>query len=187
MNEEKPIKNKEDTFHQKFCNIQQGLKSPKGNINEFGKYKYRSCEDILQAVKPLLQEQECVLLLTDEIIQVGTRFYVKSIATLRHENVAIRVSAYARESEEKRGMDASQITGAASSYARKYALNGLFCIDDTKDADTMNHQSEEAQDTGAKYSCTECGVDVDAKVYKYSTERIGKALCFSCQKKQKTE
>ena len=120
----------------KLINIQHDLKAPKGNYNSFGKYKYRSCEDILEAVKPLLAREECTLTITDDIIQVGDRFYIKATARITDGTEAVEVSALARESDEKKGMDSSQVTGTASSYARKYALNGLFLIDDTKDADT---------------------------------------------------
>ena len=123
--------------------IQQGLKAPKGQYNSFGKYNYRSCEDILEAVKPLLEEQACVLTITDTIEHVEGRFYVKATATIfNSESKSVSVSAYAREQENKTGMDQAQLTGATSSYARKYALNGLFCIDDTKDADTMDNTNE---------------------------------------------
>jgi ribosomal protein L9 len=118
--------------------VQRELKAPKGQTNSFGGYKYRSCEDIVEAVKPLLNEQGLILTMSDDIVQVGDRIYVK--ATCRVIDVAngdnIETSALARESAQKKGMDDSQITGTASSYARKYALNGLFAIDDTKDADT---------------------------------------------------
>lgn len=117
--------------------IQSELKAPKGQYNSFGKYKYRSCEDILEAVKPLCVKYGVILTLSDEIVQVGERYYIKATANLSKEGCTdISVTAYARESLDKKGMDDSQITGTASSYARKYALNGLFCIDDTKDADT---------------------------------------------------
>lgn len=117
--------------------IQSELKAPKGQYNSFGKYKYRSCEDILEAVKPLCVKYGVILTLSDEMVQVGERYYIKATARLRKEGGSdILVTAYAREALEKKGMDDSQITGTASSYARKYALNGLFCIDDTKDADT---------------------------------------------------
>lgn len=123
--------------------IQQELKAPKGQYNSFGKYKYRSCEDILEAVKPLLAEQACTLVISDEIMLIGERFYVKATATLTNsEGVRVVATAFAREQESKSGMDSSQLTGATSSYARKYALNGLFCIDDTKDADTMDNTHE---------------------------------------------
>ena len=118
--------------------IQQELKAPKGQYNNFGKYNYRSCEDILEAVKPLLKEHKATLVLNDTIEVIGDRYYVKATATFKPggDGEPIAVSAFAREPEEKRGMDDSQVTGTASSYARKYALNGLFLIDDTKDADT---------------------------------------------------
>lgn len=119
--------------------IQQQLKAPKGQYNTFGKYKYRSCEDILESVKPILAAADCTLTLSDEIICLGERFYIKATATLTNSSgEAVSTTAFAREEETKKGMDASQITGTASSYARKYALNGLFCIDDTKDADALN-------------------------------------------------
>lgn len=114
--------------------IQKKLKAPKSNYNSFGKYNYRSCEDILEAVKPLLGDN--TLILSDEVVQIGDRIYVKATAVFRDGATETRVSAFAREAESKKGMDESQVTGTASSYARKYALNGLFLIDDTKDADT---------------------------------------------------
>lgn len=120
--------------------IQAELKAPKGQMNKFGGYKYRSCEDILEAVKPLLQKHNAALTLTDDIIQIGGDVFVKATATFYAESSApVAVSAFARHPREKKGMDDSQITGAASSYARKYALNGLFCIDDTRDADTNEY------------------------------------------------
>ena len=128
--------------------IQRDLKAPKGQYNSFGKYKYRSCEDILEAVKPLLNENGCFLTLSDDVVAIGDRIYVKAIATLTNsEGVQISVSALAREEDQKKGMDGSQITGTASSYARKYALNGLFCIDDTKDADTDAYKQQQQQPT----------------------------------------
>jgi len=120
----------------KLNGIQKALKAPKGQHNSFGNYDYRSCEDILEAVKPLLGE--AVLTLNDEIVMIGNRFYVKATATLSAQGTSLSVTAYAREAEEKKGMDVAQITGAASSYARKYALNGLFLIDDTRDDDATN-------------------------------------------------
>lgn len=120
--------------------IQAELKAPKGQTNKFGGYKYRSCEDILEAVKPLLRKHNAALTLTDDIIQIGGDVFVKATATFYAESSApVAVSAFARHPKEKKGMDDSQITGAASSYARKYALNGLFCIDDTRDADTNEY------------------------------------------------
>lgn len=116
--------------------IQNELKAPKNRFNKFGNYKYRSCEDILEAVKPLLKKYDATLTIRDEIIEVGGRIYVKAIVIFTANDIRSEVTAFARESESKKGMDDSQITGTASSYARKYALNGLFLIDDTKDADT---------------------------------------------------
>lgn len=128
--------------------IQSELKAPKGQRNTFGKYNYRSCEDILEAVKPLLTERGLVLLITDDIVQIGERYYVRATATIYDsEGSFISNSALAREEAVKKGMDASQITGATSSYARKYALNGLFAIDDTKDADATNRGQDEPRTT----------------------------------------
>lgn len=121
-------------LHKKLWTIQQTLNAPKNQRNNFGGYNYRSAEDILEAVKPLLQN--ITLTVSDEIVLIGNRYYVKATATLSDGEDEIAVNAYAREEESKKGMDASQLTGATSSYARKYALNGLFCIDDAKDPDT---------------------------------------------------
>ena len=120
--------------------IQCELKAPKNQKNTFGNYKYRSCEDILEAAKPLLAKRNLAVTISDTIVEVGGRIYVKATATVRDfEGNTISVEAYAREPEVKKGMDESQITGATSSYARKYALNGLFAIDDTKDADSYEN------------------------------------------------
>ena len=132
----------EKTLNDALLDIQARLKAPKGQTNNFGHYKYRSAEDILEAVKPLLKENGCCLTISDDIVMVGDRIYVKATITLSRNGESIHTTAFARESESKSGMDASQITGAASSYARKYALNGLFCIDDTKDADALNVNKE---------------------------------------------
>jgi hypothetical protein len=122
------------------ADIQGRLKAPKGQENKFGKYKYRSCEDIVEAVKPLLNEHDCYLLLGDEMVMLGDRYYVKATAAVVHaKGIIATTDGYARECQDRKGMDESQITGATSSYARKYALNGLFAIDDTKDADTMDN------------------------------------------------
>lgn len=132
---------------EKLLYIQQNLKTPKSQHNTFGDYNYRSCEDIQEAVKPLLKEIKAVLLLTDDIKQVGDRFYIMATATLKdvESDEVITNNAYAREPESKPKMDAAQITGSCSSYARKYALNGLFCIDDAKDPDTMNNNGQSRQ------------------------------------------
>lgn len=132
----------------KLMNIQQELKAPKEQYNDFGKYAYRSCEDILEAVKPLLKKEKVVLTISDELQYIGNRYYIKATATLIdiESEAIISNSAYAREEETKKGMDGSQITGASSSYARKYALNGLFGIDDNKDSDTTNIQNKEEKE-----------------------------------------
>lgn len=135
-------------IYEKLMNVQASLKAPKGQYNSFGKYKYRSCEDIVESVKPLLKQYGLMLCMTDEVIQVGERFYIKATATvfdIADGNVVV-VSALAREEETKKGMDGSQVTGASSSYARKYALNGLFAIDDTKDSDSTNTHGQDAPD-----------------------------------------
>ena len=126
---------KTNNLQKKLYKIQQQLKAPKNQNNDFGGYAYRSCEDILEAIKPLLNG--CVLMIDDQIQETNGRIYVKATVTISHENKSYSVSAFAREPENRKGMDEAQITGATSSYARKYALNGLFCIDDTKDQDTM--------------------------------------------------
>lgn len=129
--------------------IQSELKAPKSQFNKFGGYKYRKAEDILEAVKPLLNKQKCTLTITDDIVMVGNRIYVKATATIKNEKGEFETTnGWAREEETKKGMDGSQITGASSSYARKYALNGLFAIDDNADSDTTNdgqHQAAQQQ------------------------------------------
>jgi hypothetical protein len=124
--------------------IQAELKAPKNQTNAFGKYKYRSAEDIIEAVKPILNKYGTALIVSDEVVQVGDRIYIKATATLLDAtDDHISVNGWAREEEVKKGMDAAQITGSASSYARKYALNGLFAIDDTKDSDATNEHKDE--------------------------------------------
>lgn len=129
--------------------IQSELKAPKSQFNKFGGYKYRKAEDILEAVKPLLAKQKCTLIITDDVVLIGNRIYVKATATIKNEKGECETTnGWAREEESKKGMDGSQITGASSSYARKYALNGLFAIDDNADSDTTNDgQHQEAQQT----------------------------------------
>ena len=131
-------------IYEKLLNIQSELKAPKNQTNNFGRYNYRSCEDILEAVKPILKKEKCVVIVNDEIEQVDNRFYVKATVSLVdvESGEIIASSAYAREEENKKGMDSSQVTGASSSYARKYALNGLFAIDDTRDSDVTNSGEE---------------------------------------------
>ena len=129
---------------EKLARIIKSLKAPKSQYNNFGKYHYRNCEDILEAVKPLLDG--AILTITDDIVQIGDRFYVRATATFRDGDFVQSVCGWAREELDKKGMDASQITGSTSSYARKYALNGLFCIDDTKDADSQNNTGKPAKE-----------------------------------------
>lgn len=166
------------TFQQKVVAIQSKLKAPKGQYNSFGKYNYRSCEDILEGVKPLLSEQGLILTIEDSIEMIGDRYYVKATATLSDGTNSINTSAYARESLDKKGMDSSQVTGATSSYARKYALNGLLCIDDTKDADTMNNAKQDTQETvynwnTLKARATQGGIsETDLKHYLKETLKV---------------
>lgn len=133
-------------IYEKLLTVQNTLKAPKSQYNAFGKYNYRNCEDILEAVKPICKEVKALVYLSDEIVVIGERYYVKATAIFIdvESDKYIEVTAYAREEETKKGMDGSQVTGASSSYARKYALNGLFDIDDTKDSDATNtHDKEE--------------------------------------------
>ena len=185
------------TIINKLLAIQQALKAPKDQFNDFGKYSYRSAESILEAVKPLLREQDCCLVLNDEMEQVGERIYVKATATIvdsGNKDSFISVSAFAREEESKKGMDASQVTGAASSYARKYALNGLLCIDDNKDSDFTNTQTKEqkkAPETPVKAAnsflpkCADCGAEIPDNVHDYSVKKFGRPLCRKCQQAEK--
>lgn len=164
---------------QRVGDIQHKLKAPKGQYNSFGKYNYRSCEDILEGVKPLLKEHDLALLIDDEIVQIGERYYVKATAKITDGREIVSATAYAREPDTKKGMDESQITGATSSYARKYALNALLCIDDTKDADTMDNSKKPAQQTQEtvynwqtlKARATQGGISEDDLVH-YVTETL---------------
>jgi len=160
--------------YEALMNIQSELKAPKNQRNNFGGYNYRSCEDIMEAVKPLLLKNNVVLTVCDDMSIIGNRVYVKAIATLSDGEDMISNSAFAREAETKKGMDDSQITGATSSYARKYALNGLFCIDDTKDADATNTHgkddktpAQKAQET--KQANKTAFEERFAKMYAYMT------------------
>ena len=204
------------SIHEKLGKIQVNLKAPKNQFNSFGRYAYRSCEDILEAVKPLLSDTGCTLTITDDVIAVAERIYVKATCKLTEIKTGetVEVSACAREAEDKRGMDAAQVTGSTSSYARKYALNGLFSIDDTKDADATNDHgkgkaqavAEKAQAVGIgeqvkEYKCCDCGKDFQAftdkngkqwsagQVYHMSESNNtdGKARCSACMKKAGTK
>lgn len=153
--------------------IQLLLKSPKGQYNSFGKYHYRSCEDILNAVKAVMPNGASVVC-TDHVVLIGDRVYVKAVAKLQYGTDSIETAAYAREPAQKKGMDESQITGATSSYARKYALNGLFAIDDTKDADTQDNRSSSQSQSHAP----EVNEEVDPADYimtigKFKGKRLG--------------
>lgn len=180
----------------KLMMIQQELKAPKGQYNSFAKYNYRSCEDILEAVKPLCIKNNATLLLNDAVQEVSGRFYVVATATLidTESGDSVSANAYAREPQDKKGMDDSQITGMASSYARKYALNGLFCIDDTKDADTDEVKRQEQKPVKkGMVICESCGIPIKGvtcqgvryspdDIADRSLDRYGKRLCWGCMK-----
>ena len=149
-------------IYEKLLSVQTKLKAPKGRRNSFGKYNYRSCEDILEAVKPLLEEVKASLIISDRIVNLEDRVYIEANASFidaekPESSARITITAYAREPLEKKGMDEPQITGTASSYARKYALNGLFLIDDVKDPDTDEYRNE--TDAKAKASAKKKGAD----------------------------
>lgn len=152
-------------IYNKLSEIQKNLIAPKGQRNDFGKYNYRSCEDIVKALKPLLDENNCVCYMTNEMEQIGDRIYVKAIVKLvdLDSGESIVTTAHAREEQDKKGMDGSQITGASSSYARKYALSGLFMIDNEKDSDATNQQTKEES---SEKKATQKQVEVLANVYK---------------------
>ena len=202
--------------YEKLATVQKTLKAPKSQYNSFGKYNYRSCEDILEAAKPLCIENGLVLTISDEIMQIGERIYVKATATVadvEDANAKVSTSGMAREPEDKKGMDTSQITGAASSYARKYALGGLFALDDTKDADATNKHGkaaavvDAAQAAGVpveiekEYKCCDCGkpftdtVAKNGKLYtagqlfhmSENSNTDGKARCSDCMIKAGTK
>lgn len=182
------------SVYEKLVDIQSELKAPKGQYNNFGKYKYRSCEDIVEAVKPLLAKHKCVLTMTDGIVLVGDRYYLRAEAELvdAETSTKVVVTGFAREDEDKKGMDGAQVTGAASSYARKYALNGLFAIDDTKDADATNtHGKEEKKQKPMQYICTNCGATVKGystpngevtaeELVEATKNMFGQTLCRKC-------
>ena len=189
-------------FLKSLASIQMELKAPKGQYNSFGKYAYRSCEDILEAVKPLLAKHGLTLMLTDKPVAVGSRIYIEATAKLMGGSEdAVEVTAYAREPDDKKGMDASQITGTASSYARKYALNGLFLIDDTKDADTDEYKAQTSSKAQASTEgtvepviCPKCGKRIadypkpDGTIVPAQTvyDSCGH-MCFDCYKKSKSK
>ena len=186
-------------IYKKLLTVQQKLKVPKSQYNDFAKFNYRSCEDVLETLKPLLEETNTTIIFTDAILNIGLRFYVESTLTFLDIETGekIETKAYAREDEMKKGMDGSQITGSCSSYARKYALNALFCIDDTKDSDAINkgdtpktHENvpktqaiSKPTNTSNTEKCEACGAEISSKVATYSMTKFKKKLCFECQKK----
>lgn len=196
------------SIQMKLLAAQQSLKANKTQYNSFGKYNYRSCEDILEALKPVLALNMMIVTLADEVVEVGGRVYIKATATVTDAETfeSISVTAFAREEETKKGMDASQVTGAASSYARKYALNGLFAIDDNKDSDSTNTHGKdemlpkmpiETPET-PKFVCEKCHqvikpYIVEGKTYSVrqhaegSRKRFGRLYCIDCINKMKGE
>lgn len=167
-------------FLKSLASIQMELKAPKGQYNSFGKYAYRSCEDILEAVKPLLAKHGLTLMLMDKPVAVGSRIYIEATAKLMGGSEdAVEVTAYAREPDDKKGMDASQITGTASSYARKYALNGLFLIDDTKDADTDEYKAQ----TSSGKAQTSSKVQTSSKAQTSTEGAVEPVICPKCGKR----
>lgn len=176
------------TFAERVIAVQSQLKAPKNQRNNFGGYNYRNCEDILEAVKPLLKAEGLFLTITDDIVVLGDRFYVKATATLTDGDRRLSNQAFAREEATKKGMDGSQVTGTASSYARKYALNGLLAIDDTKDADALNNgkatdnSKAKAADNGKAQAIAEVRNAADIPslnaVYKKHEKALGKDTDF---------
>lgn len=202
--------------YEKLAAVQKNLKAPKNQFNSFGKYSYRSCEDILEAAKPLCIENGLLLTISDDVIEVGGRVYVRAIASVHNiedPKEIVQTQAFAREAEDKKGIDSAQLTGATSSYARKYALGGLFALDDTKDADATNKHGkdnaqavvEKAQAAGVpvekEYKCCDCGkafqefTDKNGKTWSAgqvfhmseSNNTDGKARCSACMKKAGTQ
>ena len=184
----------EKAFLERFAAVQNELKAPKGRTNKFGGYKYRSCEDILKAAKPVLAKYGCLLTLTDAVVPMDGRYYIEATAIVSdiHGIASIQTKAVAREAETKKGMDDSQITGTASSYARKYALNGLFCLDDVTDADSAKEEAENELFTIIQ--CSSCGYNIlphnDGKkaytppqIAAMTKKAFGRELCWKCAEK----
>lgn len=173
------------TIYEKLSAIQVKLNAPKKQYNSYGRYNYRSCEDILEGLKPHLEETKTVVTVNDEIVLIGERYYVKATATLHdcESDKSVSNTAYAREELTKKGMDASQITGSTSSYARKYALNGLFCIDDVKDADTRDNRQKEAEEQAKAESEAK---DIENSVIDDLKARALKARCVAEQVPEET-
>ena len=173
------------TIYEKLSAIQVKLNAPKKQYNSYGRYNYRSCEDILEGLKPHLEETKTAVTVNDEIVLIGERYYVKATATLHdcESDKSVSNTAYAREELTKKGMDASQITGSTSSYARKYALNGLFCIDDVKDADTRDNRQKEAEEQAKAESEAK---DIENSVIDDLKARALKARCVAEQVPEST-
>ncbi len=175
-------------LHEKLQHIQASLKAPKGQRNKFGNYNYRSLEDIIEAVKPLLAELGAYILLSDQIVQIGERYYVQARAVLSDGVNEIVVTAYAREPLSRKGMDESQITGAASSYARKYAMNGLLAIDDTRDADATNKHEEKEDKKSTPTKVTPQGKAkeiIEQAYFSFTTEHKDECLEHFVYSKEK--
>lgn len=209
MADTKKLSNTELSLSEKLNRIQVELKAPKDKLNKFGGYNYRSAEGILEALKPLLKTYGVYVTLSDEIVEVGGRVYVKATACLSDTKSAdgfneVKIAtAYAREAESKKGMDEAQVTGATSSYARKYALNGLFLLDDTKDADTDEYALQTKAEpkktaptpkASVALICERCGKPISSagkfpasKVAESTKAQFGKQMCFECGKATKAE
>ncbi len=160
-------------FYKKLINVQATLNAPKSQYNSFGKYSYRSCEDIMGAVKPLLAEHGLVQFVSDEIVQIGDRFYVKATVTVTDGKDSHSVDGFARESLTKKGMDDAQVTGSTSSYARKYALNGMYNIDDTKDADTNEYREQAKKKANQQVKQQATGFNPDDCLAKFTNSAHG--------------
>ena len=172
----------EMTIYEKLSKIQRELHAPKNQRNNFGNYKYRSCEDICEALKPLLEKEKLSVTLQDSIFFCEGRFYIQATATLHDsEGASVSTTAFAREEESKKGMDGSQVTGAASSYARKYALNGLFLIDDNKDADATNTHGKEAPKEEKKEAPKEAPKAPKEDEYPFVYAPDGYMYCENCK------
>ena len=174
-------------IHEALMAVQSELKAPKGQMNTFGGYKYRSCEDILEAVKPILKAHGLLLTLSDEPKVLEGWHYIEATAKVESlDGGCVTVTAYAREPEQKTKMDAAQVTGTSSSYARKYALNGLFCIDDTKDADTDEYQKQTAKGASKPVQYNNRIVS-PLETARSTKKRFGRVLCWDCAQKQPKE
>lgn len=167
-----------EEFLEKIIKVQNELKVPKTQYNNFGGYNYRTAEDILTAVKPLLAKEGLFLRLEDELVMIGERYYIKATAKIRCGTNEMQTVAFAREEENKKGMDGSQITGASSSYARKFALSGLFLIDDEKDSDFTN-KGQKAEIKNEKAKCPKCGKEISPKML------TAWGMCADCMKKER--